>query len=165
MEKKISFRKLKMEDLSLLHQWFNNQHVMEWYSKRPHSFEEVKQKYTPRIRGEQSVQCYIIECSKYSIGFIQTYILEEYGEQTAGIDVCIGEKEYLHKRLGPLIITQFLRKIVFADEKTGACIIDPEEGNKIAVKAYEKVGFQHVKMVQENGETKYIMKMYRNQIE
>lgn len=60
METKISFRKMEEDDLKILHQWLNEEFVIEWYTKEPVTYEKVLEKYLPRVNGENFVSCYFI---------------------------------------------------------------------------------------------------------
>jgi aminoglycoside 6'-N-acetyltransferase len=64
-----------------------------------------------------------------------------------GIDLCIGEENFLHKGLGSIIIRQFLKEIMFSSKHVAACIADPQVENTIAIKCYQKAGFKYSKTV------------------
>ena len=54
-EATISFRRLRFEDLPLMHRWLNRDHVARWYYVRgaPHpSLEWVRDRYLARIQGD-----------------------------------------------------------------------------------------------------------------
>lgn len=149
----ISFRKLEKTDLPLIHSWLNTPHVHEWfteYSNNEPTLQMVVNKYLPRVNSKEPVHCYIVMYDIKPVAFIQWYMVDDYpttkamipaSKNMAGIDIFIGEEEYIHKGLGSLIIRQFLRHIVFKSFEVDSCIIDPEPINKIAIKAYEKAGF------------------------
>ena len=54
---------------------------------------------------------------------------------------------HLHKAWGSLIITRFLKEVVSAIYDVSVCTIDPEPANTVAIRAYEKAGFSHLKTV------------------
>ena len=60
--------------------------------------------------------------------------------------------------MGPVLIRAFLRTHVFAGQ-AGRCIIDPDPANKIAIRAYEKVGFRYLRTLHppEHCEDAYLM--------
>lgn len=156
MEKQnISFKKLSLEDIPLIHKWLNATHVHAWYEKdRENQYEVVEEEYKKYITGEDKMEGYIVFIEDQAIGYIQSYKIWDYPEfgealgydkSTAAIDIFIGEVEFTGKGLGSVIIKKFLKEIVFAEEGVTVCLIDPEPENKRAIKSYEKAGFRYVK--------------------
>jgi RimJ/RimL family protein N-acetyltransferase len=155
----IFFSPLQEADLPLMHQWLNTPLVSEWWSldgNHHPSLEAVERKYPPRINGLEPVDCYLIYYDDQPIGMIQLYRLDDFpvekemfglDEGCAGVDLFIGEVDYVHQGLGSVIIRQFLTEIVFTDKRISRCVIDPDPENIIAVKAYRKAGFKYVKTI------------------
>lgn len=160
-EREIRFRPLATGDLAMLHVWLNRPHVARWWPGWP-SVEQVAAKYTALMTGaDPAARAYVIEDGARPIGYIQCYFdvaesafrahLED-AEHSAGIDLFIGESELIHRGLGPRVIREFLRAIVFADPAITGCVIDPAHNNKGAIRAYEKAGFTHLATVTVPGE-------------
>ena len=145
----ISFRNVCERDFLMLHNWLRLPHVKEyWYQNESFTYEEIHIKYSKRLE-EGIVESYIIQKNKIDIGFIQTYIIDEpsafmVNGKIKGIDLYIGEIDFIHKGYGKLIINEFLKKYVFNDPSVRFAGIDPEVENLIAIRAYEKSGFKHV---------------------
>ena len=156
---KISLRPLQVNDLPLMHRWLNTPHVSQWWNLDGNHHptpEEVNRKYSPRIAGKEPVNCYIIHYGGKPIGMIQCYDLDDYPAEKetfgvagkcTGIDIFIGEEEYVHQGLGSSIIRTFLTEVVFANPETQYAMIDPYIENEIAIKAYQKAGFRYLKTV------------------
>ena len=174
----ISFLKLKEIDFKLLYKWYNTDFVNKWYGKEKQkwTYNEIKNKYMPYIQEQKPTDSYLILCNDMKIGYIQTYLLKNYpeynelvqaGDNSAGIDLLIGEKEYIHKGLGPIIIKKFLKDIVFQNINIKNCVIGPEPENIIAIKAYKKVGFKYIKTIKipDENEPEYIMEISKDEIE
>jgi len=138
----IRFRKLDRGDLPLMHRWLNTAHVVEWWADEALGLDEIIAKYSPRIDGKEDVRCFVIVLDDAPIGYIQDY---PAGENSAGIDLFIGEVQFLHRGLGASIIRQFLNDVVFANPVVATCIIDPSLSNRAAIRAYEKAGFRFYK--------------------
>jgi len=157
----IRFRRLGRGDLPLIHRWRNTPHVVEWWSEA-RTLEEITAKYTPRIDGKEDVRCFVIVHNQVTIGYIQEY---PAGENSAGIDLFIGEVEFLHRGLGAPIIRQFLNDVVFADPGVESCVIDPSVSNRGAIRAYEKAGFRFFKTVMNPGEPEpqHLMRIERDE--
>lgn len=172
----ISFRKLSLDDLPLLHKWLNFPHVHEWYDKdKENSMEDVTKRYSHKILGEKPTDCYFALFDDKPFAYIQTYRVNDwpqfgdhlwYDDATASIDLFIAEKELLGKGLGKQLIRAFLEQVVFStSSKIHTCVIGPEPLNKRAIHVYESVGFTYVKRVQIPGEDEetYIMELRRNE--
>jgi RimJ/RimL family protein N-acetyltransferase len=154
----IGFRPLTENDLPLMHRWLHTPHVHEWWGegKPPPSFDEVVEKYSPRLNAEDPTDCYIMIVDGTPVGFIQAYMIADHPEyaaqvavdaDAAGVDLFIGEDAYVHRGLGAMILRAFLRGIVFGAMGADSCIIGPDERNAIAIRAYEKAGFRYLKTV------------------
>lgn len=172
---KIEFRPLKEDDLEIIHKWFLSDHIIKWYSKKKWSLAEVRNKYIPRILGEAPTSCFLILFEEKPIGQIQMYKIDDYPEykkiiqisdNAAGVDLFIGEKDFLHKGLGSVIIKKFLKDFVFAQLAVDICIMGPDPNNIAAIKAYQKAGFSHFKTIfnQEENEEEYLMKITKETI-
>ncbi len=171
----ITFRRLEEKDLRLMHKWLNTDFVIEWYDKGGSSFSKIMSKYMPRVKGEEAIYSFIIVCNNKDIGYIQTCLIEDYPEynqcvnikeSAAGIDLFIGEQDFVHKGLGKQILIKFLSEYVFQLYDVECCIIGPEPKNNIAIRAYEKAGFKYFKTIQvpDEDEPEYLMRIYKNEV-
>ncbi len=170
----ISFRKLELNDLPLLHKWLNNPHVREWYDKdKSSTLENVTKRYMEKINGDKPTQAFIANYKNKPVGYIQTYKLNDYPDyvkyinpikNTAGVDLFIGEPDSVGKGLGKLILNKFLAKVVFIQENIESCVVGPEPKNKRAIKAYEKAGFHYLKTIHisDEPEPEYLMVINKN---
>ncbi|MFC2038993.1 GNAT family N-acetyltransferase [Chloroflexota bacterium] len=172
----LRFNPITADNLPLLHRWLNASHVSRWWfmddgSHNP-TFEIVRDKWMKRIDSEEKVYCHIVSVDNESIAYIQWYKVSDFEESmalvsasndTAGIDIFIGEPDYLYKGFGPVIISKYINEIIFKESDIRACIIDPEPENKAAIRAYEKVGFkyQYTTRDQQYGVDAYIMRLQR----
>lgn len=167
----LGFRPLRRDDLPLMYRWINTPHVARWWDAAP-SLAAVEQHYLPAILDPRTTQCYAILLAGAPIGFIQTYVIDDHpeyaaavdvGPDAAGVDLFIGEPELVHRGLGPLVLRQFVREIVFARAGVSRCVIGPAASNAGAIRAYEKAGFRHVKTVAVPGETEpeYLLALTR----
>ena len=139
-----------------MHKWLNSDHVKEWYCKKTWTIKEIEEKYIPNILNEKPTQGFLILYDKTPIGYIQTYKIHDYpdyaefvgiNENASGLDLFIGEKEYLHKGLGMYIISKFLKEVIFMSSDSESCIIGPGPENSVAIRTYEKVGFKYIKTI------------------
>ena len=174
MERKITFHKLHKDDMELMYKWLTTDFVHKWYDKdKDWTLEQIEKKYVPYANLETSVHPYVMIVDGEKAGYIQTYLIDDYPdyaqavgieENAAGLDLFIGEAEYIHKGLGSQIIRTFLDDVVFDLLDINLCIIGPEPDNKSAIKAYEKAGFAYQKTVltdAKKDEWEYIMTRHR----
>jgi RimJ/RimL family protein N-acetyltransferase len=167
---KISFRRMAMEDIPMLHGWLNTDHVAKYW-KDPASPEDVQVKYGAYITGEKPTEPFIIAINGTDAGYIQTYRNIEYPEYferigadplSAGVDLFIGHPDLLRKGHGAHILRAFIKSHVFADPETSEIVISPEPDNAIAIRVYEKVGFKWYKTVDAGGgEQEFLMRLIR----
>ena len=136
--------------------WLNTGFLNQWYGKRQYTYGEILEKYGNRIIGSNPTDPYLIFYDDALIGYIQTYRISDHpnynkyvqaDENTAGLDLFIGESDYINKGFGAALLAKFLKEVVFFTKEIAKCIIGPEPENKAAIRYYEKVGFQHFKTI------------------
>ncbi len=57
---KITFRPISIDDISLMHTWFNTPHVQEFYSLRQWTEKDVMNKLKPYINREKPIFGFIL---------------------------------------------------------------------------------------------------------
>jgi aminoglycoside 6'-N-acetyltransferase len=173
----ITFRELREPDLPLMHRWLNAPHVRRWWYAEGSSYKEIEEHYLPGIEARDATKLFLILYENSPIGFVQSYRISAEDDETyaalvdvansAGVDLFIGEPEYLYRGLGSHVIRRFLSEHVFSDPEIEACVIGPEPKNAAAIRAYEKSGFRFFKSIQVPGEPEpeYLMKLPRQEFE
>ena len=162
-------KRLWASDLEQMHLWLNAPHVRRrWYEERT-SYQEIEEGYLPRIDGREAPRPFVILHKDKAIGYIQSYLISDEGyaslvevEDSAGVELFVGETEYLYRTLGKHIVRSFLFEHVFSDLGiavcvTGPCVTGPdatgpEPKNAAAIRAYEKAGFRYFKSTHVPGE-------------
>jgi aminoglycoside 6'-N-acetyltransferase len=145
------FEPLTEKYFSLIHDWFNAPHIQAFYSLRDWTVEEVRQKLTLYIRGMGDMKCYIISFDKTPIGYVQCYpvnkhpwdnqdLTDEIIQDSAGIDLFIGEKEFIGKGLGCQILDTFLKRHIWPYYRY--CLADPDIRNEVSMCLFKKCGFR-----------------------
>jgi aminoglycoside 6'-N-acetyltransferase len=165
----IEFAAMTADDLALFHEWLQRPHVKRWWRDRE-TYEDVVEQYLPSIEGREPTDHYLIVLDSRPIGVIQTYLVSDYpewdaiveaGDGVAGVDLAIGEETMVGRGLGPRILAEFARDIVFARPGTVACVATVEEANRRSWRAFEKAGFRHVRDVEEDGLPHRLMRLDR----
>ena len=159
----LRFRPLGYADLALLHRWLNEPHVKPWFHGGP-PLADVVAEYSAYIDGREPIAAFLVSYGERPIGmmnwqrcgdfpdFMGLYQIED--PNAANCDVVLGEPEFVHRGLGPLLIRRFAREVIFADPCITTLIIDPERGNASAIRAYEKAGFRFLRFIDDDGEGK-----------
>ena len=141
------FRPMIAADLPLVQRWLALPHVREWWG-------DPQEQYT-LVSGdldEPAMDQYIVCFAGNPFGYLQCYDLTAwnsgFGQHpagTRGIDLFIGEPDMIERGHGSALIR------VFADERLrqGAprIVTDPDPANLRAMRAYERAGFEEVRMV------------------
>ena len=154
---KIGFRPLGEEDLGLLHEWLQRDHVRRWWDKHER-YEDVVEHYLPAIRGDDPTDLYVIEFDEEAAGFIETYLVSDYpeyeevvatGEGVAGIDLFLANEEQTGRGLGSQALDRFVMDVVFAASATHTCVAGPDADNVASIRAFEKAGFTAMRTFRE----------------
>lgn len=135
--------------------WLTDERVLTFYEGRdnPCSEQRVREVYLPQP-GDPLVPC-LVEHNGVTIGYLQFYPVEVdvrpvygYGpdEKIWGIDQFIGEVAYWNRGIGTEMIRTIL-EYLFREQQAERVILDPVATNLRAIRAYEKCGFQPVKLL------------------
>lgn len=148
----ISFQQISKNDIPLLYAWFKEPHVAQWWPVP--DGDEFFEKFLARIRSKDTVAYLVLE-DEIPFGYIQYYHLDATGEKagkwlpplpsnTVGIDQFIGDATYLHKGYGTRMIIAFIEYLRVIKPTITTVIVDPEPENTVAIRCYQKVGFEEV---------------------
>lgn len=159
----IEFRPLTEADLPLVDEWLQREHVARWWHKPA---QESIAEYRAALEGRDPTDLYAIVLDGRPIGMLQTYLVSDYpeweaivqvGPGVAGLDILIGEEELIGRGLGPEILAAFVRAVVSAP----SVVATVEEPNRRSWRAFEKAGFRHVRHVEEDGLPHRLMRFDR----
>ena len=157
-----------MADVALWEQWVVKPQVKEtWFIEGYLSPDCIYEK----LAGNGYDYPYIIQVDDKPIGYIQctdlyTYrmvatelvgVFRQEDPGTYGIDLFIGEEDFLDKGYGTKIIKAFVQKIL-KELPAKQIVIDPEVSNKRAIRCYEKAGFKFVKIANNGIKDCYVMR-------
>lgn len=147
-----TFKRLREDDLPLLHEWRNRPHVVAIWDGDPPTLEEIRQKYLPRITGSSDVVPYIASLDGEATGYVQSYVAVETEEGwwsgqhdrgVLGIDLFLADGERLGQGLGTRMVRAFVGHL-FRDPEVHTIQVDPAPDNPRAIRCYEKAGFRPV---------------------
>lgn len=155
----IEFRPVTESDIAQLQAWLELEHVSLWWR------DERAEDYL------DPAEHFIIELDGDPVGMIQTYLVDDYPEwkavvgtepDLAGLDLFIGEEDAIGRGLGPRVISQFVREVIFVRPETRAVVATVEEENRRSWRAFEKAGFRPVRNVEEEGLPHRLMRLDRS---
>ena len=163
----IEFPPLVEADLPQVEEWLRREHVARWWRD---DIGESLAEYRRAIEGREPTDHFLIVLDGRPVGMIQTYVVSDYpeweeivevGVGVAGVDLLIGEAELIGAGLGPRVLAQFARDVVFARPGIDAVVATVEEPNRRSWRAFEKAGFRHVRDVEEEGLPCRLMRLDR----
>lgn len=172
---RITFRRLEHDDLNLMLGWLRNAEVSRWYGPAPLTLAELQARYGPRIDGRKSIDCYLVMYDGAPVAYIQSYPISHQPDYAAaldvdpgaaGVDMFVGDPGFRHRGFGPLLLQEYVRRIVFTGPDVTCCVIAPEVSNQSAIRAYTKAGFRHIKTVSVPGEDEpeYVMILWPGEL-
>jgi aminoglycoside 6'-N-acetyltransferase len=142
------FRPMVVADLPLVLHWLKQPHVVEWWGDTHQQFELVS--------GDLEVEAmdqFIVLLDLRPFAYIQCYDpwvwpengLGEHPEGTRGIDQFIGEPDMVDRGHGSAFVRAFIERVLAGGAPR--VITDPDPANVRAIRAYEKAGFEKVRLV------------------
>lgn len=162
----IAFEPLRRADLPLLGEWLGREHVCRWWRDGGQSLQHAED----ALAGRDPTEYFLIVVDSRPVGMIETYLVADNpdwgatigeGEGSAGLDLFIGEEDAVGRGVGPRVLAQFAREVVFARPETLAVVATVEEPNRRSWRAFEKAGFRHVRDVEEDGLPHRLMRLER----
>lgn len=167
MQTRITFKRLRQQDMPLFFEWAEKPYVKNtWFQE---GYEEVN-KYYENIEGNGYDYGFIIYIDDKPVGYIQTSDLYAYKTKCPKLkglftnedpgsfclDLFIGEEDYLNKGYGTAIVKAFVDKL-FKDFKAKKILIDPACSNQRAIRCYEKAGFKIMRKENDGVTECYVM--------
>ncbi|MDO8955080.1 MAG: GNAT family N-acetyltransferase [Gammaproteobacteria bacterium] len=143
---RFTFKPLAETDIDRMHRWLNQAHVLEYWPE-PLSLEQVRAKYLKHI-ASNIVFPFIAYFNDQAIAYIHYYAADKVGggwwpdarPGTVGIDLFIGELDFIHKGYGSALLKEFIDQLT-QNSAIKRLIIDVNPKNITARRCYEKVGF------------------------
>ncbi len=155
----LRFKPLEVTDLELVYVWVQQPFVKRWFKHLVMPWQEFQESFHYRLQCP-TLSIFIVETLNKPIGFIGYYDASEFPdgggydepEGTYGIDLFIGEEDYIGKGYGTAMLTQFIAKML--NERSAfhkpitKIIVDPHTENTAAIALYKKLGFTILRHVE-----------------
>lgn len=171
ISRKISFQKVQLDkDVSLLHQWMKQEHVIPfWNLNIP--FEHFRQ-HIKQSLVDQHQTLYLGLLDDKPISYWETYwvkgdVVEKTYEQEPfdqGIHLLIGETEFVGKGFALPLLRAMVR-FQFDCLQTKKVIAEPDIRNKKMIHVFETCGFTSIKPIQLPDKTGLLMFCERENFE
>nr|WP_256470591.1 GNAT family N-acetyltransferase [Sporosarcina sp. Marseille-Q4943] len=166
----LSFREVTMKDVSLLHSWMNEKHVIPYW-KLDFPFEKYK-KHLETFLADDHQKLLIGEIDGIPMSYWESYWVKgdmignyyKFEPYDQGIHLLIGHKGYLGKGyIYPLLLTILYHQ--FQVSETTKIIAEPDIQNKKMIHVFEKCGFTPIKEVELPDKTGLLMTCEREEFE
>lgn len=154
----VTFRRLREEDLEMLHRWLNEPGVVRWWEGDDVSWEAVVHDYGSI--ATDSAEYWLASIDGRDFGWIQCYATVDEPEEAtpwwalgvdhtaAGIDYLVGDPGDRRRGLGSSMIRAFVAEVVFGQHPgwSQACAA-PYAANVASWRALERAGFRFAGIV------------------
>ena len=142
------FRPMSSEDLPMVRRWLETPHVAQWWHDPDTQFTLVSEDL-----DHPAMDQFVVTADDRPFACLQCYDptawsdngLGTHPQGTRGIDQFIGEPDMIDRGHGSALIRSFVDDLLKMG--TPRVVTDPDPANLRAVRAYEKAGFQKVRLV------------------
>lgn len=167
----LTLRPMTRDDFPILARWLATPHVRRWW-KSSETPDYLESHYGPSLDRIDPARHFIVLAGDLPIGMLQSFLVDDYPahaariqhHQVVGIDLLIGEPDYIGRGLGPEMLRTFIRDILPLHYPTATGIVsDPAVENSASIRAFEKAGFTRGQIVQgEDGGMEQLMVIQLN---
>ena len=142
------FRPMSSEDLPMVRRWLETPHVAQWWHDPDTQFTLVSEDL-----DHPAMDQFVVTADDRPFAYLQCYDptawsdngLGTHPQGTRGIDQFIGEPDMIDRGHGSALIRSFVDDLLKMG--TPRVVTDPDPANLRAVRAYEKAGFQKIRLV------------------
>ena len=169
LDRRLSLRPLRQEDLPLLHRWLNAPHLRRFYQKAPIELDAVRSKYGARLDLLGPTKSHLALFDGVPFGYLQCYrnaSYREYAEQIgvwdgASVDLFIGEVARLGRGFGSAMLRAYLDEVfrLFPDLSTVYLLHHRE--NQAAQACSRRAGLRPLRELLEEGVPSILFRLDR----
>ncbi|HWC23077.1 MAG TPA: GNAT family N-acetyltransferase [Flexivirga sp.] len=146
---RVGLRPMLHSDLHDVLRWRHADHVRRWFGPPP-TWQDVVDRYGPRIDGRQPTRMSVIEANGRSVGFIQDYLVRDHPEYAVltpdpnaiGGDYLIGEPAWVGRGIGTRLIWTWLAGLPAQYPGTKTVFVSPDHRNAASLRILAKTGFE-----------------------
>jgi aminoglycoside 6'-N-acetyltransferase len=148
MAPQYQFLPMAAGDLPLVRRWLESPYIAQWWHNPSEQFALVSEDL-----HHPAMDQFIVAMNDRPFAYLQCYDpaawpdngLGSHPDGTRGIDQFIGEFDMIDRGHGSALIRSFVDRLLQAG--TPRVVTDPDPTNLRAIRAYEKAGFQKVRLV------------------
>ena len=137
------------DDLRDVLRWRQQDHVQRWFGAGP-TWQQVVDRYGPRIDGSEPTRMSVVEANGQSIGFIQDYLIKDHPEyatlvpdpEAIGGDYLIGDPDWVGRGIGTRLLWVWLTRLAVEYPRSKAVFVSPDHRNLASVRILAKTGFR-----------------------
>ena len=161
MTPNFQFKPLAEADLPLLRDWLARPHLQRWWREADITLASVRDKYLPRILGDDDARPFLALLDGTPAGYIQWYDANAGDPDwwpdtppagTLGIDQFLADGERLGQGLGSAMVGAFAAGLFDGALCEGRRVtqlrVDPRPDNPRAIACYRKCGFREVARIE-----------------
>jgi aminoglycoside 6'-N-acetyltransferase len=142
------FRPMSVADLPMVRRWLEAPHVAQWWRDPDEQFALVSEDL-----NHSAMDQFVVTADDRPFAYLQCYDPTAWSNNglgthplgTRGIDQFIGEPDMIDRGHGSALIRSFVDDLL--KKGTPRVVTDPDPANLRAVRAYEKAGFQKIRLV------------------
>jgi aminoglycoside 6'-N-acetyltransferase len=147
-ECRYEFRPMTAQDLPMVQRWLQTSHVRQWWGDPVVQFGLVSEDL-----AHPAIDQFIVTADDRPFAYLQCYDPTPwpdhgFGDLPAGvrgIDQFIGEADMIERGHGSAMVKRFVDTLLATG--TPSVITDPDPANSRAIRAYEKAGFERLRLV------------------
>ena len=145
---------MEERDVPVVARWLAEDHVRAWW-RDPSDVSHVREKYLPRIGGDEPTEVFIVVYDGQDVGLIQRYRLGAYDDwaktiagsglsfgAAAGIDYFIGEPLMVGRGIGTMAVDAFTDAVFSAYADVEEIVVTPQAANRASCRVLEKAGYE-----------------------
>lgn len=166
----IAFLPVTPADYPMLQRWLERPHMREWWGEPETELGQIR----GMVEGSDPTRPFIFHVDGRPLGYIQAWNVDDalaggydaeapwlnnLPRDAVGVDLSIGEEKLLSRGIGSAVLREFVALLIAEGHET--IVIDPDESNKRAVRAYEKVGFSAHERYRDGDEVTLVMMLDR----
>lgn len=149
----VTFRPMVEDDLAQVGNWLAEPHVQEWWRDEEAPL-HVREKYLPRIRGDEPTEMFIVVVDARDVGLVQRYRISHHPAwaatllragvnvaPAAGIDYVIGDRRFLHRGVGSAAIQELSHLVFDVYRDVDHIVVTPQASNRASCRVLEKAGY------------------------
>jgi RimJ/RimL family protein N-acetyltransferase len=147
-----TFKLIISGNFLLLFHWFSQDYIAQLWVE-PKEWKEFQNVWQAKLAVQDTFR-YIAYVQDKPVGYIQYFKVNDTDrahfpgidlpDHSIGLDLFIGEPEYLGKGYGTQLMRDFIELVKIKEPQCTTIIIDPALDNLRAIKCYEKIGFKKI---------------------